>query len=167
MARASETLKLSARDLAPLGETNLARLHVQFELAYDAFEANGVKVSEVKRITLDAGSQLDRFRSLYRTESGSTPVVSAIGLKQTTGAQKDFAAATASLTIREKVAKSAGNQGLAVVLEPKTLGGEAADKLNHLLLAQLRQVDASVIRHQDPTTGSAAPALPWRGVAGC
>jgi hypothetical protein len=41
-------------------------IRVMFELVYDAFDVNGKKVAEVKRITLDAGSQLDRFQSFFK-----------------------------------------------------------------------------------------------------
>ena len=41
-------------------------IRVMFELTYEPFDVNGISVGEVKRITLDAGSQLDRFQSSYR-----------------------------------------------------------------------------------------------------
>lgn len=39
-----------------------------FELSYLAFDAAGVSVSEKKRVTLDAGSNLNRFESVYAAE---------------------------------------------------------------------------------------------------
>jgi hypothetical protein len=35
-----------------------------FELTYDTWDAGGVKVSEVKRVSLDKGSNLDRIESV-------------------------------------------------------------------------------------------------------
>ena len=39
-------------------------IRVMFELTYAAWDAAGTRVSEVKRVTLDAGQNLDRFESL-------------------------------------------------------------------------------------------------------
>jgi len=36
-----------------------------FELSYEPWDANGLRISEVKRITLDAGQQFNRFESSY------------------------------------------------------------------------------------------------------
>src|ERR1044072_7028006 len=41
-------------------------IRVMFELVYEPFEVNGVKVSQVLRVSLDAGSQLNRFRVSYQ-----------------------------------------------------------------------------------------------------
>jgi len=46
-------------------------IRLVFELTYDAWDVAGTKVSEVKRITLDAGSNFNRFDSVYKTESGA------------------------------------------------------------------------------------------------
>jgi len=110
-------------------------IRVLFELDYEAFDVNGMKVSEVKRISLDAGSQLDRFHSVCKPEKPGA-LVSGIGLKKTTGAQKVFDAATGTLVVWEPVAKNAGQQGLAVVVDPKSLEKGTEDKLNYLLLAK-------------------------------
>jgi hypothetical protein len=113
-------------------------IRVLFELEYEAFDVNGNPVSEVKRIALDAGSQLDRFQSTYKSARAiaEKPVATCgIGIKKTSGATKEFAAARGTLVVWEKVAKNAGLQGLAVVVDPKNVAGEAEDKLNYLLLA--------------------------------
>src|SRR5438046_913225 len=56
-------------------------IRVMFELVYEPFDVNGTKVSEVLRISLDAGSQLDHFQSFYNL-SGNAPLSVAIGLKK-------------------------------------------------------------------------------------
>jgi hypothetical protein len=54
-------------------------LRVVIEMDYAPWDAGGIQVSEVKRITLDAGSQLNRIESLLQF-SGAEPVTAAIGL---------------------------------------------------------------------------------------
>jgi hypothetical protein len=113
-------------------------IRVMFELVYEPFEVNGTKISEVKRITLDASSQLDHFQNFYRVH-GSTnpaPLTVGIGFKRIQGARKEFKPENGSLVVWEPMAKNLGMQGLAAIVNPKALEGQAEDKLNHLLLAK-------------------------------
>ncbi len=50
----------------------------EFELTYAAWDVNGQPVSEVKRVSLDRGSNLNRFECRYDT--GNQPVTAAAGL---------------------------------------------------------------------------------------
>jgi hypothetical protein len=118
-------------------------IRVLFELDYEAFDVNGMKVSEVKRISLDAGSQLDRFQSIYKPEPPG-PLTCGIGIKKVVGEQKEFNAARGSLVVWEKVEKNKGMQGVAVIVDPKSLEQEAEDKLNSLVLVKCA-ADNSVI----------------------
>jgi hypothetical protein len=106
-----------------------------FELVYDAFDVNGTKVSEVKRITLDAGSQFDHFQSSYAPQ-GSGPLTTGIGLKKVTGAATQFDAAHGWLATWEPVEKKAGQQGLALIVDPSLLEKQTEDQQNLLLLAK-------------------------------
>jgi hypothetical protein len=112
-------------------------LRVLFELVYEPFEVNGTKVSEVKRITLDAGSQLDHYQSFYRPQGAATPLTAAIGFKKVSGAEKQFNSDHGWLTVWEPMAKNQGMQGLAAIVDPKTIQGQTEDKLNHLLLVKV------------------------------
>jgi len=56
-------------------------IRVMFELTYPAFDAAGAKVTEVKRVTLDAGQNLDRFESRY-IAAPALPKVQAAGIKR-------------------------------------------------------------------------------------
>jgi Domain of unknown function (DUF4861) len=109
-----------------------------FELVYEPFDVNGLKVSEVKRVTLDAGSQLDHYQNFYRVQgqANAAPLTVGIGFKKTQGARKEFNAENGSLVIWEPMAKNLGMQGLAAIVNPKALEGQNEDKLNHLLLAK-------------------------------
>lgn len=115
-------------------------IRVLFELEYEPFEANGRKLREVKRISLDAGSQLDQFTSSYQWEGEAPgrPLVVGLGIKKTAGAVKNFSAEAGLLRVWEKMAKNAGMQGLAIAAPPAQVSGEAEDELNYLLLARSR-----------------------------
>src|SRR6478736_3023498 len=115
-------------------------IRVMFELEYTPFQVDNINVSEVKRITLDAGSQLDRFQSTYKqfTRPGQTQKLTAgIGLKKTGGEQVEANVERGWLLKWEKVEKNAGNQGLAIILDPKSLDKQTEDKLNQLLLVKM------------------------------
>jgi len=109
-------------------------IRVLFELVYEPFDVNGVPVSQVLRISLDAGSQLDHFQTFYRRESGNEPLAIAVGLKKAKDQQKDFNAQRGWWTIWEPMEKNLGMQGLAVVVNPADVDKLAEDKSNNLLV---------------------------------
>jgi hypothetical protein len=108
-------------------------IRVLFELDYAAFDANGTPVSETRRISLDAGQNLDHYQVTYKSASPAE-LTSGLGLKKVAGDQKDFNAERGTLTVWEKMEKGAGMQGIALVVDPKKLGKEAEDAKNNLLL---------------------------------
>jgi Domain of unknown function (DUF4861) len=110
-------------------------IRVMFELVYDAFDVNGTKVSEVKRITLDAGSQFDHFQSFYKSQP-DTALTTGIGLKKVVGEITQFNAAHGWLATWEPVEKNAGKQGLAIIVDPQLLQKQTEDQRNLLLLAK-------------------------------
>lgn len=108
-------------------------IRVMFELDYEPFDVNGVKVSETKRVTLDAGHQFDRYQSLYKPE-GSASLSAAIGLKKVAGETLEFSPDHGWLAKWEVMEKKAGNQGLAVIVRPEDFVTRAEDALNHLVV---------------------------------
>jgi hypothetical protein len=109
-----------------------------FELGYDAWDAAGVKVSEVKRFTVDAGHQFDRIDSTFAF-AGPPSLTVAVGLNRTPADKNQDAkvatvqdAAGASLLQWVRQATK-GNFGTAVIVPGAT--GFAEDKLNSLVLA--------------------------------
>jgi hypothetical protein len=112
-------------------------LRVMFELTYEPFNVNGMTISEVKRITLDAGQNLSHFQSIYKTIDASGALISAIGLKKTAGEQKQFNAEHGWQIKWEKMEKGMGNQGLAIIVNPEGFVGKAEDSLNILLLSKV------------------------------
>jgi hypothetical protein len=117
-------------------------IRVMFELVYEPFDVNGTKVLEVKRITLDAGGNLDHFQSFYKPERETGPLICGIGLKKVAGERKQFNAERGWMAIWEKVEKNQGMQGVAVVVDPKTLEKETEDRLNNLVLLKVQQGNA-------------------------
>lgn len=57
-------------------------IRVMFELTYNAFDANGNMVKEVKRISLDAGQNLGHYESFYTPEKPGK-LVTGIGIERT------------------------------------------------------------------------------------
>jgi hypothetical protein len=111
-------------------------IRVMFELNYEPFDVNGTKVAEIKRVTLDAGQNLDRFQSFYKPEPPAA-LTTAIGLKKVNGEVKDLNAERGWLVKWERMDKNAGNQGLAIIVDPKTFAKQTEDRLNLLVLAQV------------------------------
>lgn len=109
-------------------------IRVMFELVYEPFDVNGTKVSQVLRVSLDAGSQLNRFTASFQTSDGSDSLAMAIGLKKVKDEQKQFNAERGWLTMWEPVEKNLGMQGLAVVVDPRAVDKAAEDNLNNLVV---------------------------------
>ncbi len=103
-------------------------IRVIFELVYEPFDVNGTKVSEVLRISLDAGSQLDHFQSFYNFPSGNAPLPVAIGLKKVKDEQQELNAAHGWLAIWEPMEKNQGRQGVTAVFDPQQFDKQAEDK---------------------------------------
>jgi hypothetical protein len=111
-------------------------IRVLFELDYEAFQAGNVTVTETKRISLDAGSQMDKYVSTYKITQGSGPLLVGAGLKKVQGEQKDYSAELGRLVKWERVEKNAGMQGLGILADPKTIKQQVDDRLNALLILQ-------------------------------
>ncbi|MFZ6709369.1 DUF4861 family protein [Undibacterium sp. TC9W] len=109
-----------------------------FELNYDNWDAAGVKVSEVKRFTVDAGHLFDQMESTF-TFSGPAQLKVALGLNKTPTDKGQNPViklsknqATPSITQWVDQASN-GSIGTAIILP--TAEGYAEDKLNDMILA--------------------------------
>ena len=112
-----------------------------FELSYDAWDAGGVKVAEVKRFTIDAGQQLTQVESTFSFD-GPTQLTVAVGLNKTPAHKKLGAAITVTRDqktgavlqwVELKAAPANGAYGTAVLL-PGAMG-ITEDTMNELALA--------------------------------
>jgi hypothetical protein len=115
-----------------------------FELSYDAWDAHGAKVSEVKRFTVDAGHNLDQIESTF-TVAGGPPrdLVVAVGLNknptdkgQEPKIEVTRTAASGSLT-QWVVQKTNDQLGTAVIIPAASFQGFAEDDRNLLALAKI------------------------------
>jgi hypothetical protein len=98
-------------------------IRLLFELTYDAWDAGGVKVTGTKRVTLDAGSNFNRFESVFRTDAGGALpnfMLEAAGIRKEKAA--DLRVDAKGGVIRQWQTLSAfgndGSLGCAVVVEP-------------------------------------------------
>ena len=113
-----------------------------FELTYATWMANGVMVSEVKRFTVDAGTNLDRIESTFAI-TGAKEVTIGVGLNKnpTDKGQEPKIALTpddkAGTFTQWVEQKSNGSLGTAIVMAPDAFVGFAEDDRNHLLLAKV------------------------------
>jgi hypothetical protein len=110
-------------------------IRVLFDLTYEPFDVNGVKVAETKRISLDAGQNLDHFQSVYGSPNGRD-LTAAIGLKKVAGSEEEFNVRHGWLAQWEKMEKNMGSQGLAIIVKPEVLIRETEDRLNRLMLSK-------------------------------
>lgn len=111
-----------------------------FELSYDAWDAGGTQVMEVKRFTVDAGHQLDQIESTF-SFAGPKQLTVAVGLNKTPSDKKQdpqiavVRSGTDPSLLQWVQQKSNGAIGIAIVLPGAS--GFAEDALNHLVLAQV------------------------------
>ncbi len=118
-------------------------IRVQFELTYETWAAGGLFVSEVKRITLDAGHQFNQIESTFTAAPGAPELTVAVGLgKNPTDKHQDphitltSTAATGSLAAWI-VQKTNGELGIAAIVPGPEFHGMTSDDRNFLILAQV------------------------------
>jgi pectinesterase len=113
-----------------------------FELTYDAWDANGVKVSEVKRFTVDAGHNLDQIDSTFTFE-GPKELTIGIGINKNSADRGQFIKADVTKKQDEhwlaqwETQKTNGSLGEAVIVPGDDFQGFAEDKVNQITLAKV------------------------------
>lgn len=110
-----------------------------FELHYDAWDAGGRKVSEIKRFTVDAGHWFDRIDSTFNTSGGdSAPLTVAVGLNRKPADKGQDPQITTvrdgKLLLQWVEQKTNDAFGTAIVLP--TADGRVQDALNDLIHAK-------------------------------
>ena len=115
-----------------------------FELSYAPWNAHGVRVTETKRFTVDAGHNLDRIQSTFRIVSGSASSLDvAIGLNKNS-ADKGQDPQTSLTKLAEAgalaqwcIQKTNGSLGTAVIVPGPEFAGYASDAHNDLVLTHV------------------------------
>jgi pectinesterase len=112
-----------------------------FELGYEAWDAAGVKVSEVKRFTVDAGHNLDQIESTFTLEGAPTATVG-IGIFKNSGDKGQDAVAEVvsqpadGWLAQWEVEKTNGSIGEAVIV-PSGIAQITEDPYNRLVLVKV------------------------------
>lgn len=110
-----------------------------FELYYDAWDAGGRQVSEIKRFTVDAGHWFDRIDSTFNTTGGdNAPLTVAVGLNRKPADKGQDPQITTvrdgKLLLQWVEQKTNDAFGTAIVLP--TADGRVQDSLNDLIHAK-------------------------------
>ena len=111
-------------------------IRLLFELTYETWTAGGARVSEKKRVTLDAGHSLDRFESRYTIDGDAAPLLHAVGIRKLKNTRMKADRERGILRTWEPVHEG-GELGQAVLLDPASLADTAEDDHNYLALAKI------------------------------
>jgi hypothetical protein len=112
-------------------------IRVMFELVYQPWDAAGIKVSEVKRITLDAGQNMDRFESRYTLDGAPRELTHAIGIKKNAGSASVASREHGSLRTWEAFKGTDGHLGCGVALDPAQIVEFTEGDGNYLVVAKV------------------------------
>jgi hypothetical protein len=111
-----------------------------FELTYDAWDAAGTQVAEVKRFTVDAGHYFDRIDSTF-TFAGGRPLQVAVGLNREPADKGEDARsaftedAKAKALVQWVAQKKSGDFGVAVIVPSAGNPAFGTDARNAFMLA--------------------------------
>jgi hypothetical protein len=108
-----------------------------FDLVYQAWDAAGTKVSEVKHITLDAGRNFSRFESRYTFEGGPRELTYAAGIKNNAGSTAANSRERGTLRAWEPIKAAPGNLGCAVIVDPAQVVEFPQADNNYLVVAKV------------------------------
>lgn len=111
-------------------------IRVLFELTYESWNAGGVKVSEKKRVSLDAGQNLDRYESRYTIDGSAANLAHAVGLRKLKTTQIKAITDKDILRAWEPV-KEGGELGQAVIVNPADAKAQVEDDLNAYLITRI------------------------------
>ena len=118
-------------------------IRLVFELRYEAWDAGGVRVSETKRVTLDAGSHFNRFESVYSLE-GAAEVTWAAGIKRAKAADVRIAREQGIVRTWEAFMEPNGNLGCAIVVDPARLESAGEADGNILVMGRTKAAQPAV-----------------------
>jgi hypothetical protein len=114
-------------------------LRAMFEVTYKPVRFNGKNISEIKRITLDAGSNLNKIELLYQCDSLNDKVPFAAGIVKRTGTTSttDSENRWVSLWGQTNEKKENGSLGTGIVMTKELFSGIKEDKIHVLILGSI------------------------------
>ncbi len=112
-------------------------IRLVFELEYPAYETGTGKVVETKKITVDAGRNLNRFESHFKVESGARPATVGIGIAKHAGGKATFEKPLGLLHSWEPLKDDNGNVGCGIIASPETVEGTQQTDIDTLLIANV------------------------------
>jgi hypothetical protein len=108
-------------------------VRVAFELTYEDWDGGGLGVAETKRISLDAGQNLNRFECTFTARAGAGGLPIAIGLGEHPGAEALLRPKEGWMRVWEPTdTNSVGNDGIGLVIGPGR-GFEMKETVGHAL----------------------------------
>ena len=107
-----------------------------FELRFKAWDAHGVKVSETKRVTLDAGHNMNRFESTFETDTEDKQLSFVVGIVKREGEQAKSAAKQRWFSTWAGISPKDGSQGVGIVLSESPFLGVSDSGEHHLVITE-------------------------------
>jgi hypothetical protein len=108
-------------------------IRLVFELTYAAWGTGGPRVTETKRVTLDAGARFNRFESTFKGAKTALPL--AVGIAKHPGGVVEADGQAAWMRVWEPLNGGAsGNLGCAIVLLPGSHTEAQQTESDHLLV---------------------------------
>lgn len=116
-------------------------IRVMFELTYPTWDAAGTLVNEIKRVTLDAGQNFNRFESRYTVETRSAPlpgqITDAIGIRKGMKPSISESRETAVMRSWEELPEDHGQLGCAAIADPSNFADFQEDSKNFLMIVNV------------------------------
>jgi unsaturated rhamnogalacturonyl hydrolase len=143
-------------------------IRLVFELDYAPWDmpGGGAKVSETKRITLDAGHNFDRVESRFAVDGPASPFAVGIGIAAHKGGTVEADKRGSWMRTWEPLSPGNGNLGCAVLLPAGSKGAYQKSELDHLVVTEARpgavlayQIGAGWDKSGD---GAASDAATWK-----
>jgi len=108
-------------------------IRLVFELSYAPWDIGGARVSETKRVILDAGQNFDRFESTFAMDPQGLPISVGIGIARHKGTLAESEPHAAWLSTWEPLKQPNGSLGCAIVVPGATADFKVTD-LDYLLV---------------------------------
>jgi hypothetical protein len=140
-------------------------IRLVFELRYEPWDAGGARVSETKRITLDAGSYFNRIESTFSSDSPAA-VTWAAGIKRAKEADVRILREQGIVRTWEPLKEPNGHLGCALVIEPASLDSVREADGNVLFVGSMKTPNP-VVYHAGSAwdkAGEVAGAAAWDGL---